>query len=68
MADAAPTTDLRSQILSRAAEDPSAVWTPGDFADIAGRAAIDKTLQRLATNGELRRIDRGLYDRRASTG
>jgi len=36
---------------------------PGDFADIAGRAAIDKTLQRLATNGELRRIDRGLYDR-----
>jgi hypothetical protein len=63
MADAGPTTDLRGQILSRTAEDPSAVWTPGDFADIASRAAIDKTLQRLATNGELRRIDRGLYDR-----
>lgn len=36
---------------------------PGDFANIAGRAAIDKTLQRLARNGEPRRIDRGLYDR-----
>jgi hypothetical protein len=56
IADASLATDLPSQILSRAAEDPSAVWTPGDFADIAGRAAIDKTLQRLATNGELRRI------------
>ena len=30
---------------------------------IGGRAAIDKTLQRLAAAGELRRIDRGLYDR-----
>jgi hypothetical protein len=39
------------------------VWTPADFADLGGRAAIDKVLQRLAAAGELRRIDRGLYDR-----
>jgi hypothetical protein len=63
MADAGPVTDLRGQILSRTAKDPSAVWTPGNFVDFAGRAAIDKALQRLATNGERRRIDRGLYDR-----
>jgi hypothetical protein len=44
------------------------VWTPADFVDLAGRAAVDKTLQRLAASGELRRIDRGLYDRpRTST-
>jgi hypothetical protein len=42
---------------------PDEVWTPGDFADLGTRGAIDKTLQRLETAGELRRIDRGLYDR-----
>ncbi|MER9349834.1 DUF6088 family protein [Mesorhizobium sp. M0227] len=42
---------------------PDEVWTPGDFADLGSRAAVDKTLQRLAAAGELRRIDRGLYDR-----
>ncbi len=55
-------TDLRSRLLARIASNPNEVWTPGDFADLGGRAAIDKTLQRLATAGELRRIDRGLYD------
>lgn len=54
--------DLRSRILDRMATEPHAVWTPSDFADIASRTAIDKTLQRLATAGTLRRIDRGLYD------
>src|SRR5262245_26274157 len=63
MATAAQTVDLRRQILQRVSEDASAVWTPGDFADLAGRAAIDKTLQRLAISGDLRRIERGLYDR-----
>lgn len=55
-------TDLRSRLLARIASRPDEVWTPGDFADLGGRAAIDKTLQRLATAEELRRIDRGLYD------
>lgn len=56
-------TDLRSRLLDRIAYDPDGVWTPGDFADLGSRAAVDKTLQRLAASGELRRIDRGLYDR-----
>ena len=43
-----------------------AVWTPADFADLAGRAAVDKALQRLALRGDLRRIERGLYDRPGS--
>ena len=56
-------TDLRSKLLARVTSQPDEVWTPADFADLGGRAAVDKTLQRLAAAGELRRIDRGLYDR-----
>lgn len=57
------TDDLRSRLLDRIATEPHTVWTPSDFADLASRTAIDKALQRLATAGTLRRIDRGLYDR-----
>lgn len=57
-----PSPDLRSRLLTRLAEQPGEVWTPSDFADLASRDAVDKTLQRLAAAGELRRIDRGLYD------
>ena len=39
------------------------VWVPGDYFDLASRPAIDKTLQRLAASGDLRRIDRDPYDR-----
>ncbi|EDQ03496.1 hypothetical protein OIHEL45_17381 [Sulfitobacter indolifex HEL-45] len=39
------------------------MWTPADFADIGGRAAVDKALQRMVTSGQLRRIQRGLYDK-----
>lgn len=63
MTDQTQDTDLRSKLLARVASQPDEVWTPADFADLGGRAAIDKTLQRLAAAGELRRIDRGLYDR-----
>ena len=56
-------TDLRCRLLARVASQPDEVWTPADFADLGGRAAIDKTLQRLVAAGELRRFDRGLYDR-----
>ncbi len=55
--------ELRARVLNRIASDPDAVWTPADFSSLGTRAAVDKTLQRLATAGELRRIDRGLYDR-----
>lgn len=61
---ASPTkSDLKAQILARVASRPDAVWTPIDFLSLAGRAAVDKALQRLAIAGDLRRIDRGLYDR-----
>lgn len=55
---------LKSRIYGRiCAAAPGAVWTAGDFADFGFRDAVDKTLQRLVATGDLRRIDRGLYDR-----
>lgn len=54
---------LRDLILTRIQARPESVCTAADFADLASRAAVDKTLQRLAAAGELRRIDWGLYDR-----
>jgi hypothetical protein len=56
-------TDLKTRLLARIESTAASVWTPADFADIGGRAAVDKALQRLAASGDLRRIDRGLYDR-----
>jgi len=41
------------------------VFTPGDFLDIAGRAAVDQALSRLAKNGTLRRLARGPFDFRS---
>ena len=55
--------DLKARILDRVDSTPDWVWTPTDFVDLASRAAIDKALQRLTVAKELRRIDRGLYDR-----
>lgn len=63
MSVAALQLDLRSRLLDRVNSDPDDVWTPSDFADLGNRAVVDKTLQRLVAAGELRRIDRGLYDR-----
>lgn len=61
MADA---QSLKTAILSRIGKaGPHSVWTPGDFLDLASRDAVDKALQRSVAGGELRRIDRGLYDR-----
>ncbi|HEJ6137352.1 TPA: type IV toxin-antitoxin system AbiEi family antitoxin domain-containing protein [Pseudomonas aeruginosa] len=57
-------SDLKSQISAMLhAADPGRVWTPADFASLSSRDAVDKTLQRMVQAGELRRIDRGLYDR-----
>jgi len=57
------TPSLKSAILDRLGQGTKgAVWTPADFLDLAGRDAVDKTLQRLVKTGDLRRIDRGLYD------
>lgn len=48
--------------MQRISQLPANVWTPIDFIDLGKRDAIDKTLQRLVISGDLRRIDRGLYD------
>jgi len=45
------------------AKPPGTVWTVGDFIDFGPRDTINKALQRLAAAGNIRRIDRGLYDR-----
>lgn len=57
-------SELKSTISAMIAKaSTSHVWVPSDFAHLASRDAIDKTLQRMVQAGELRRIDRGLYDR-----
>ena len=57
-------TALKSLIIKRISKaDSGNVWTPIDFLDLGTRDAIDKALQRLTINHELRRINRGLYDR-----
>lgn len=38
------------------------VFTPTDFVDMAGRAAVDQALARLTKQGLIRRVRRGLYD------
>jgi hypothetical protein len=54
---------LKTAILDQIqAAGPGQVWVPTDFATAGTRGAIDKTLQRMVAAGELRRIDRGLYD------
>lgn len=55
--------DLKTQIADRIRATPDAVWTPVDFLDLGSREAVDKTLQRLTLASQIRRLDRGLYDR-----
>ncbi|MDZ4685109.1 MAG: DUF6088 family protein [Planctomycetaceae bacterium] len=55
--------DLKQLAADRIAAGPQTqVWTPADFLDLGSRDAVDKALQRLVHAGQLRRIDRGLYD------
>jgi hypothetical protein len=39
-----------------------AVFVPADFLDLGSRAAVDIVLHRLARNGTIRRLARGVYD------
>lgn len=58
------TPTLKAQILERIMGNPArTVWTATDFAAFGTRNAIDKALERLAAAAELRRVERGLYDR-----
>lgn len=57
-------SQLRTRVVGRiAAKAPFGVWTPADFLDLGERDAVDKVLQRLVHAGEIRRIERGLYDK-----
>jgi hypothetical protein len=58
-------SDTTDQISALIDAGPGQVWVPADFASLGNRSVIDKTLQRMVARGELRRIDRGLYDRPA---
>lgn len=63
MSTSKKTNSISSRVMQRICKGtPSSVWTPSDFYDLGGRDAINKTLQRMANNNILRRIDRGLYD------
>lgn len=53
---------LKAAVLDHVKAAPGQVWVPTDFAHLGTRDAIDKTLQRMVAAGDLRRIDRGLYD------
>lgn len=57
-------SDLKSIIAAQIdSVGPGQVWVPTDFAQLGNRDAIDKTLQRMVQAGDLRRVDRGLYDK-----
>jgi hypothetical protein len=56
-------TSVQDQIMKRARSGGrGGVFTPSDFLNIAGRAAVDQALSRLVKSGKLRRLARGLYD------
>ena len=57
-------SELKTHVLRQILNSPTnQVWTASDFTALGTRSAVDKTLQRLVASTELRRIDRGLYDR-----
>ena len=57
-------SELKNQVSSLiTAAAAGHVWVPNDFAHLGSRDTIDKTLQRMVQAGDLRRIERGLYDR-----
>jgi hypothetical protein len=61
--DRAGVPTIRRQLLDRIeADGRGRVYTSKDFLNFGGRAAVDQALARLAKEGVLRRLDRGLYD------
>ncbi|MGI9089598.1 MAG: DUF6088 family protein [Gemmatimonadaceae bacterium] len=62
-------SNLKDQIRARITDQaPFGVWSPVDFLDLGARDAVDKALQRLAHADEIRRIERGLYDKPRTSG
>lgn len=59
----ASTSSKDSRILAAIRErGRGSVFVPSDFLELASRQAIDVTLHRLAGNGTIRRLTRGVYD------
>jgi hypothetical protein len=55
--------DVKDRIIARIrAKGRGQVHVAKDFLDLGGRAAVDQALSRMARDGTLRRLGRGLYD------
>lgn len=54
---------LKDSVMQRIHSTESKIWTPADFLDLSNYETVKKILQRLVNAHELRRIDRGLYDK-----
>ena len=53
------TSSIRQRIIGKGR---GAIFAPTDFLDIGSRASLDQALSRLADQGMIRRLTRGLYD------
>ncbi|MGR3512063.1 MAG: DUF6088 family protein [Paracoccaceae bacterium] len=54
---------IKSKIKQRiVGKGRGAIFAPSDFLDIGSRASVDQALSRLADQGVIRRLTRGLYD------
>ena len=54
--------DMGTNFMRRVKLKAGHAWTAVDFVDLSNRDVIDKILPRLTKVGDLRRIDRELYD------
>jgi hypothetical protein len=55
--------EVKDRIIARIrAKGRGRVYVAKDFLDLGGRAAVDQALSRMAREGTLRRLGRGLYD------
>lgn len=53
------TSKIKQRIIGKGR---GAIFAPGDFLDLGSRASVDQALSRLADQGVIRRLTRGLYD------
>ncbi|MFD1156705.1 DUF6088 family protein [Roseovarius aestuarii] len=53
------TSRIKQRIIGKGR---GAIFAPPDFLDIGSRASVDQALSRLADQGMIRRLTRGLYD------
>lgn len=53
------TSKIKRRIIGKGR---GAIFAPSDFLDIGSRASVDQALSRLADQGVIRRLTRGLYD------